>query len=197
MDDTNFTQQRSVLEGSTFRLSCSAYVSNGTVCQATKCELHLVNYTRYDPKIIECIADNEKSTRISKVVHIDVYYPPKVTINVRTLIGLRSTDVFLECSSDANPTPLITWLDDNRQEINDYNFYTVKTNNLSSILSFSVFSNEYPNVLYYCQSNNSIGTVEKLIDISSFIDFNLKSDHEATTVRILTTHSLRRQKIGK
>ncbi|CAF1536962.1 unnamed protein product [Rotaria magnacalcarata] len=233
VDDTNFTQQRSVLEGSTLRLSCSAYgrplpsitwfyrihngklisLSNGTVCQATKCELHLVNYTRYDPKIIECIADNEKSTRISKVVHIDVYYPPKVTTHVRTLIRSTSIDVFLECSADANPTPLITWLDDNRQEINDYNFYTMKTNNLSSILSFSVFSNEYPNVLYYCQSNNSIGTVEKLIDISSikrisnslcltfyylgFIDFNLKSDHEATTVRILTTHSLRRQKIGK
>lgn len=48
-------------------------VSNGTVCQATKCELHLGNYTRYDPKVIECIADNEKSTRISKLFHIDVH----------------------------------------------------------------------------------------------------------------------------
>lgn len=82
------------------------------------------------------------------------------------MIGSRSIDVFLECLSEANPTSTITWLDGNRQEINDYNFYTIKTINQSSILSFSVFSNEYPNVLYYCQSNNSVGTVEKLIDIS-------------------------------
>ena len=47
-------------------------VSNRTSCQKRICELHLSNYTRYDPKIIECVADNKKSIRISKVFHIDV-----------------------------------------------------------------------------------------------------------------------------
>lgn len=48
-------------------------VGNQTGCQHTICELHLSNYTRYDPKVIECIADNEKSTRISKVFYVDVF----------------------------------------------------------------------------------------------------------------------------
>ncbi|CAF2520831.1 unnamed protein product [Rotaria sp. Silwood2] len=217
VDDTNFIQQRTVIEGSTLRLSCSALgrpvpsitwfyrtnagtlvsLSNGTICQATTCELHLGNYTRYDPKVIECIADNEKSSRISKVFHIDVYYPPKITTNVRTLIGSRSIDVFLECSFDANPIPSIMWLDDNRQEIYDFHLYSIKTTNQSSILSFSIFSNEYSNVLYYCRSNNSIGTVEKLIDISSFIHFESNSDYKSITMRVLTVTPSRKQKIGK
>ncbi|CAF3371440.1 unnamed protein product [Rotaria sp. Silwood1] len=217
VDDTNFIQQRTVIEGSTLRLSCSAFgrpvpsitwfyrtntgklvsLSNGTICQATICELHLGNYTRYDPKVLECIADNEKSTRISKVFHIDVYYPPKITTNIRTLIGSRSMDVFLECLSDANPIPSIMWLDDNRQEIFDHHLFSIKTTNQSSILSFSVFSNEYANVFYYCRSNNSIGTVEKLIDISNFIHIDSNSNYKSTTVRILTITSSRKQKIGK
>ncbi|CAF0790325.1 unnamed protein product [Rotaria sordida] len=217
VDDTNFIQRRTVIEGSTLRLSCSALgrpmpsitwfyrthndklvsLSNGTVCQAKTCELHLGNYTRYDPKAIECIADNEKSTRISKVFHMDVYYPPKITTNVRTLIGSRNIDVFLECSSDANPIPSIIWLDDNRQEIYDYHLYSIKTKNQSSLLSFSVFSNEYSNVLYYCRSNNSIGTVEKLVDISSFIHIDSNSNDKSTTMRMLTISSSKKQKIGK
>ncbi len=48
-------------------------MGNGTGCQDTTCELRLGNYSRNDPTIIECIADNEKSTRISKVFHVDVH----------------------------------------------------------------------------------------------------------------------------
>jgi hypothetical protein len=42
-------------------------------CREPICEIFLGNYTRHDPTIIECIADNEKSSRISKVFNIDVY----------------------------------------------------------------------------------------------------------------------------
>jgi len=42
-------------------------------CREPICELFLGNYTRHDPTIIECIADNEKSSRISKVFNIDVF----------------------------------------------------------------------------------------------------------------------------
>jgi len=61
---------------------------------------------------------------------------------------------------------MISWLDDNRQEITNHQLYTIKQNNQTSILSFTVYSNEHSNVLYYCRSNNSVGTVEKLINIS-------------------------------
>jgi hypothetical protein len=159
-------------------------VGNGTGCQDPVCELNLGNYTRHDPTTIECIADNEKSTRISKVFHIEIFRklkknkfysseeffivldPPKIITNVRTLTGSKSINVFLECSSVGNPLPSIVWLDDNRQEINTYHSYTIKTTNQSSILSFSVYPSGHSKVLYYCRSNNSIGTVEKLINIS-------------------------------
>ena len=48
-------------------------VSDDRGCHDIICELHLGNYTRHDPSIIECIADNGKSSRISKVFHIDVF----------------------------------------------------------------------------------------------------------------------------
>jgi hypothetical protein len=48
-------------------------VGDSTGCQDTVCELRLANYSRNDPTIIECVADNEKSTRISKVFNVDVY----------------------------------------------------------------------------------------------------------------------------
>jgi hypothetical protein len=47
-------------------------VGDGTGCHDTICEIYLGNYTRHDPGVIECIADNEKSTRISKIFNIDV-----------------------------------------------------------------------------------------------------------------------------
>lgn len=48
-------------------------VGDGTGCGGSVCELHLGNYTRHDPTIIECIADSEKSNRIAKVFNIDVF----------------------------------------------------------------------------------------------------------------------------
>lgn len=48
-------------------------VNEGKACQDSVCELRLGNYSRNDPAIIECVADNEKSTRISKIFHVDVY----------------------------------------------------------------------------------------------------------------------------
>jgi len=92
--------------------------------------------------------------------------PPKITTNVRVLKDSKSIDLFLECSSIGNPSPSITWFDDNRQEINNYHVYTIKNENQSSILSFSVYSNEHSKLLFYCRSNNSVGTIEKLINIS-------------------------------
>ena len=47
-------------------------VGDGTGCRDATCEIYLGNYTRDDPTIIECIADNEKSSRISKIFNIDV-----------------------------------------------------------------------------------------------------------------------------
>ncbi len=44
-----------------------------TGCREPICDLYLGNYTRHDPTMIECIADNEKSSRISKVFNIDVF----------------------------------------------------------------------------------------------------------------------------
>ena len=47
-------------------------MSNGSECQKTICKIHIINYTRHDPKTIECIADNKKSVRISKIFNINV-----------------------------------------------------------------------------------------------------------------------------
>jgi len=165
-------------------------VDDGMGCREPVCELFLGNYTRHDPTIIECIADNEKSSRISKVFNIDVYCklnncfflfdykmlqiildPPKIKTNVRTIKDLKSIDIFLECSSIGNPSPSISWFDDNQQEINNYHLYTIKNNNQSSILSFSIYSNQHSKLLFYCRSNNSVGTVEKLINISGTKNF--------------------------
>ncbi len=92
--------------------------------------------------------------------------PPKITTTVRTSTGSKGIDIFIECSSIANPSPSISWFDDNQQEIHNYHSYTIKNDKQSSILSLSVFSNEHSKVLFYCRSNNSLGTVEKLINIS-------------------------------
>jgi hypothetical protein len=51
----------------------SILVGDGAGCQDKICELQLGNYSRNDPTIIECVADNEKSTRISKVFNVDVH----------------------------------------------------------------------------------------------------------------------------
>ncbi len=92
--------------------------------------------------------------------------PPKLTTNVRTVIGVKIIEVFLECLSIANPLASIFWLDNDQQEITDYQFYTIKTDNQSSILSFSISLPETSELLFYCYSNNSIGTTEKSINIS-------------------------------
>jgi hypothetical protein len=132
-------------------------VTDGTDCQDRVCELRLGNYSRNDPTIIECVADNEKSTRISKVFNVDVYCkfnknksflinfyksfvldPPKLITNVRTFSGSKSIDVFLQCSSIANPPASIIWLDNNKQEINNPDIYNIKIINQSSTLSFSI-----------------------------------------------------------
>lgn len=159
-------------------------VSDDRGCQDLICELHLGNYTRHDPSIIECIADNGKSSRISKVFHIDVFCksnqrtneqtngldrvldPPQLITYVRTLTGVRTIDIFLECSTLGNPLPVITWLDDNQEEISTNHHYSIDKTNHSSILSFTIYPGSQSKVLYYCRSNNSLGTVEKLINIS-------------------------------
>ena len=82
------------------------------------------------------------------------------------MIGSKNIEVFLDCLSIGNPLSSITWLDDARQEIIDYQLYTIKTDNQSSILSFSISLPETSKVLFYCHSNNSIGTTEKSINIS-------------------------------
>ena len=92
--------------------------------------------------------------------------PPKLVTNVRALAGSRSIDVFLQCSSIANPPSSIVWLDDNEQNIHDEHFYSIKNSNESSLLSFTVFPHSHSKVLYYCRSSNALATVEKLINIS-------------------------------
>ncbi|UJR35712.1 hypothetical protein I4U23_028462 [Adineta vaga] len=202
VEDDNFSQQRIVLEGSTLQLSCAATgrpqpsitwyyrttdgkhisLGDGMGCNETVCELRLGNYTRNDPNIIECIADNKKSTRISKIFNIDVHYSPKLITNVRTYTRTRSIDVILQCSSIANPAAPIIWLDDTKQELNNSHIYDIKTINHSSTLSFSVFPHEYSPVVFYCQSNNSYGTDEKLINISDFVQFDTIIIRETTTI---------------
>lgn len=47
-------------------------VDNGRSCQEPKCELRIANYSRHGPTVIECVADNEKSPRKSKIFNVDV-----------------------------------------------------------------------------------------------------------------------------
>ena len=63
---------------------------------------------------------------------------PKLITNVRTFSGSRTIDVLLQCSSVANPSGPIVWLDDNKQEIDNPQYYKIKTMNHSSTLSFSI-----------------------------------------------------------
>ncbi|CAF1446434.1 unnamed protein product [Adineta steineri] len=212
-DDQNFIQQRSIIEGSNLQLSCSAHgrpqpsitwfyrtnndkhivLGDGADCLDKTCEMNWINFTRDNPTLIECIADNKKSSRISKVFNIDVLYPPTIKTNVRTLIGSKNIEVFIECLSIANPSPSIIWFDDNRQEIADHRLYTIKYENQSSILSFLISLAENSKVNYYCQSNNSIGIIEKLINISDFIQFESKS----TTIRLPTVSLSNKSKSSK
>lgn len=129
-------------------------VNNGTPCQENVCELHRANYTRNDPTIIECIAENGKSTRVSKVFHVDVHCewpkagsmenivrcldPPKIITNLRTFTGMRTIDVHLQCSSISNPPGSILWLDDQHLPIRDASIYTIRQSNQTSDLVFSV-----------------------------------------------------------
>jgi len=48
-------------------------VGDGTGCQEQVCDIFLGNYTRHDPTVIECIADNEQTNRIAKVFNIDIH----------------------------------------------------------------------------------------------------------------------------
>lgn len=66
-------------------MKISFLVGDGTGCREPVCELHLGNYTRYDPTIIECVADNEKSSRISKIFHIDVHCKFKKLIYIQNM----------------------------------------------------------------------------------------------------------------
>ncbi|CAF0756451.1 unnamed protein product [Rotaria sp. Silwood1] len=208
VDDNSFIQQRTIIEGSTLQLSCSAYgrpkpsitwfyrtndrrnvpFGDGTSCQDTICELRLGNYSRHDPTMIECVADNEKSTRISKIFNVDVYYPPKLTTNIRTFTGSNSIDVLLHCTSVSNPPAPITWLDNNKQQIiNNSTIYDIKTIDQSSTLSFSVYPQKQSSFVFYCQSNNSIGIDEKSVNISNFIQLDSIIIRETTTTTTITT----------
>ncbi|UJR10324.1 hypothetical protein I4U23_014530 [Adineta vaga] len=209
IDDNNFKQQRSIIEGSTLHLSCSVYgrpqpsitwfyrthndkhifLSDGEGCLDKKCEIHLLNFTRDDPDIVECIADNQKSSRISKVFMIDVLYPPKIITNVRTLLSSKNTEIFLECLSLANPSPTTIWLDDDRSEIHTDHLYTIKQENQSSILSFSTAEIHPSKVIYYCQSHNSIGSMEKFINISKFLGNDPTTTTTTTTTLSITSTS--------
>jgi hypothetical protein len=68
---------------------------------------------------------------------------PKLLTNVRTFAGSRSIDVLLQCSSIANPPAAIVWLDNNKQEIDNSQYYKIKTINQSSTLSFSIVGKFY------------------------------------------------------
>ena len=173
-------QIESLAIGMLFRL-----VGDGRPCRERICRIHLPNYTRHDPNIIECLAETERFSRISKIFKIDVFRkhfrssipslrndihsivdPPKIFTDIRTLTKIKSIDVQIECSSIGNPLPSINWFDENQQEILDSRLYTIEQSNRSSILSFSVYSKEHSKVLYYCRSKNFLGTIEKLINIS-------------------------------
>lgn len=204
IDEQSSIQQQTVLEGSTLQLTCSANgrpkpsitwfyrttegkhisLGNGKDCEDTICELRLGNYSRNDPTMIECVADNSKSTRISKIFTIDIHYPPKIITSVRAFTGSRSIEVFLQCSSIANPPGTIVWLDQEKQEIDNSNLYNIKTTDQSSTLSFAVFPQGHPSTVFYCRSNNSIGFDEKLINISDFIQFDAILIPETTTLSL-------------
>ena len=200
-------------------------VGDGTPCRERLCHIHLPNYTRHDPSIIECIAENEKSSRISKIFKIDVFCknlqasspdpipsivdPPKIITHIRTLTKKRNIDVRIECSSIANPSPTISWFDENQQELVDSSLYTIEKNNHSSMLLFSVYSKEHSKVLYYCRSNNSLGIMEKLIDISGewkilqcefhrefCLDF-IQFDNHSNRILMHTIPSTRKRKINQ
>ncbi|CAF1425628.1 unnamed protein product [Adineta steineri] len=220
VDDNSYTQQRTIIEGSTLQLSCSANgrpkpfitwsyrtidgkhisLGDGSGCQDPVCELRLGNYTRYNPTTIECVADNRKSTRISKVFHVDVYYPPKLVPDVQTFIGSNNIDVFLQCASVSNPPAPVIWLDDNKQRIDNSDRYNVKIMHNSSTLSFSIHPQEQSPVVFYCQSNNTVGLDEKLINISDFIQLDTIIIRETTTITPSTSiidydkFSLKKQK---
>ncbi|CAF2984801.1 unnamed protein product [Rotaria socialis] len=201
VDDNSFFQQRSIIEGSTLQLSCSAsgrpkpsitwlYRTNdrkhvpfgdGTSCQDTVCELHIANYSRNDPTTIECVADNEKSTRISKVFNVDVFYPPKLSHNVQTFTGTKSIEILIQCSSTSNPPTSIVWLDHNREQLYNSTIFSIKTMNQSSILSFFAYPQKHPSHVFYCHSDNAIGTDEKLINISKFVQLDSLIIRETTT----------------
>ncbi|CAF1247805.1 unnamed protein product [Adineta ricciae] len=207
VEDDNFNQQRTIREGSTLQLFCSATgrpqpsitwsyratdgkhisLADGLACNDTVCELRLENYTRNDPNIIECVADNEKSTRISKIFNVDVHYPPKLTTNTQTYTRAKRIDIIIQCSSIANPPASILWLDDTKRELNHSHIYDIKTINHTSTLSFSVFPYEHSLVMFYCHANNSIGSDEKSINISDFIQFDSIMIRETTTVSSETT----------
>lgn len=96
-------------------------------------------------------------------LHLD---PPTITTRIRTLVSSKNTDVFLECLSIANPPASFIWLDNHRQQVVDDHLYTIRQENQSSTLAFSTSATELSKVIYYCQSNNSIGTVEQSFDVS-------------------------------
>ena len=95
--------------------------------------------------------------------------PPKLTTDVRALTGIRGIDLSLRCSVSANPPASIIWLDDNENEIIHQHQYNIQYDNQTSVLSFIVYPLTHSKVLYFCRSNNSIGTVEKLINIAGKI----------------------------
>ena len=79
----------------------SFLVADGLPCNDTVCELRLENYTRNDPNIIECVADNEKSTRISKIFNVDVHCKFSLTFCEHRwfMLEYRSTKTYYNYSN--------------------------------------------------------------------------------------------------
>lgn len=171
-------------------------VNDGTTCQETVCELRLANYSRNDPSLIECIADNGKSTRVSKVFHVDVHCKskrkslwkcfndrsfdadaPQLVINIRKFTGTRTIDILLQCSSISNPPATISWLDEHRHPIEDSSTYKIKVTNQSSTLSFIVVRARLN--FRRTTTNDSITSLHKIFFLS-FITVTVVIQSEVT-----------------
>ncbi|XP_055611875.1 lachesin [Uranotaenia lowii] len=129
--------------------------------------LHLTKVSRNEMGAYLCIATNGVPPSVSKRIILDVEFSPMIWVPNQLVGAPLSTDVTIECHTEAHPRAIIYWVYNSvmvlpsKKYIIDYNENSYRAHMKLTIKNLS--SSDFGN--YRCISKNSLGETEGSIRV--------------------------------